>query len=219
MSQSGESGSCSGTKGLEYSTVGASVMCELQVKVSGDSAHWHTECHYWPASCPSLTATQQKAKDIIIPYLNSSLQINISFLSFTPHFCNYSHFGLIIMGILIIIGLLLWIDLGEEINEYILPLLHSGIYEVYFHIIALCSWTNSTDSTVQLSIMFFALSLRKAMALLIIMSTYFFTQYIFQTTTTYRKISISCISIKGWNKAEHSYPGYPLMYTVASSSS
>lgn len=178
MSQSGESGSCSGTRGLECSTVGASVMCELQVKVSGDSAHWHTECHYWPASCPSLTATKQKAKDIIIPYLNSSLQINISFLSFTPHLCNYSHFGLLIMGILITIGLLLKIDLREEINEYLLPLLHSGIYEVYFHIISLCSWTNTTESTVQLSIVFFALSLRMDMALLIIMSTYFCTQYI-----------------------------------------
>lgn len=40
------------------------------------------------------------------------------------------------MGILIIIGLLLRIDLGEEINDFLLPLLHGGIYEVYFHIIS-----------------------------------------------------------------------------------
>lgn len=110
MSQSGESGSCSSTKGLECSTVGASVMCELQVKVSGDSVHWHTECHYWPANCPSLTATLQKAKYIIIPYLNSSLQINTSFLSFTSNLCNHSHFRLTIMAILTITLLLLKIN-------------------------------------------------------------------------------------------------------------
>lgn len=173
MSQSGESGSCSGTKGLECSTVGASVMCELQVKVSGDSAHWHTECHYWPASCPSLTATQQKAKDIIIPYLNSSLHINISFLSFTPHFCNYSHFGLTITDILFTMN---WF--GEEINEYLLPLLRSGIYEVYFHIISLCSWTNTTVSTIQLSIVFSALPLKMDMVLLLLLCSHTFVHSI-----------------------------------------
>jgi len=107
MSQSGESGSCSSTKGLECSTVGVSVMCELQVKVSGDSVHWHTECHYWPANCPSLTATLQKAKYIIILYLNSSFHINNSFLSFISNLCNYSHFRLIIMALFLIITVLL----------------------------------------------------------------------------------------------------------------
>lgn len=102
MSQSGESGSCSSTRGLECSTVGAPVMCEPQVKVSGDSVHWHTECHYWPANCPSLTATLQKAKYIIILYLNSLFQINISFLSFTLNLRNYSHFRLIIMAVLLL---------------------------------------------------------------------------------------------------------------------
>lgn len=82
MSQSGESGSCNNTRGLECSTVGASVMCELWVMVSGDSVHWHIECHYWPASCPSLTAVLQEAKYIIISYLNCSFQINILFPSF-----------------------------------------------------------------------------------------------------------------------------------------
>lgn len=123
MSQSGESGSCSSTKGLECSTVGASVMCELQVKVSGDSAHWHTECHYWPANCPSLTATLQKAKDIIIPYLNSSFQINISFPSFTSNLCNNSYCRLTKMAILIIAVLLLRTNWFASRNKWV-PALH-----------------------------------------------------------------------------------------------
>lgn len=82
------------------------------------------------------------------------------------------------MAILIITAWLLRTDLGEEINEYLIPLLRSGIYEVYFHIIPLCSLTNTTDSTVQHSIVFFALSLRMDMELQISMSTYYCKQYI-----------------------------------------
>lgn len=93
-------------QGTQRSTVGASATCEPRVTVSGDSAHWHGECHYWPASCPSLTAVPQEAKDIIISYLNCSFQINIVFPSFISqqlqiHWCYFKgncHFNCFVLA-------------------------------------------------------------------------------------------------------------------------
>lgn len=151
MSQSEEPGSCSSTRGPECSTVGASAMCEPQVKASGEAAHWHAECHYWPARCPSLTALLQKAKDIIIPYLNCSFQLNILFPSFTSNSCNYSQFRLNKKKAILIVSVsLLRINWFGGWNKWTLtPLLHSGICEFYFHILSLCSLALTTDSTNQ----------------------------------------------------------------------
>lgn len=129
MSQSGESGNCNNTKGLECSTVGASVMCELQVTVSRDSVHWHIECHYWPTNCPSLTAILQEAKYIIIPYLNCSFQINILFLSFMLNNYNCTVFGIKVMSNLIIIALLQRVNYSVIFWQMnILFLLHSLLF-------------------------------------------------------------------------------------------
>lgn len=75
-SQAGASGSRPTPGDLERSTVGASVTCEPRVRVSRDCAHWHRECHYWPASCPSLTAVLRAAQYIIIPPSSRSVQIS-----------------------------------------------------------------------------------------------------------------------------------------------